>query len=157
MPAAIQHARHRAAKAIEPPQSLSLPSDDDDARGTHGTLRRHTKHTSTLVTCHTAAAAAAAATMSRTLQPAYSSGAAPPCSAGAKWSATSTKSLKSLAERGHEAGSGWLHTLSSASSFCNAAFSAFTDSNSDFKCSTSSALEAFRYCLMKLCQRNGRR
>ena len=156
MPAAIQHARHRAAKAIEPPQSLSLPSDDDDdARGTHGTLRRHTKHTSTLVTCHTAAAAAA--TMSRTLQPAYSSGAAPPCSAGAKWSATSTKSLKSLAERGHEAGSGWLHTLSSASSFCNAAFSAFTDSNSDFKCSTSSALEAFRYCLMKLWQRNGRR
>ena len=152
MPAAIQHARHRAAKAIEPPQSLSLPSDDDDARGTHGTLRRHTKHTSTLVTCHTAAA-----TMSRTLQHAYSSGAAPPCSAGAKWSATSTKSLKSLAERGHEAGSGWLHTLSSASSFCNAAFSAFTDSNSDFKCSTSSALEAFRYCLMKLWQRNGRR
>ena len=61
------------------------------------------------------------------------------------------------AEQGHEAGSGWLHTLSSASSFCNAAFSAFTDSNSDFKCSTSSALEAFRYCLMKLWQRNGRR
>ena len=47
--------------------------------------------------------------------------------------------------------------VSSASSFCNAAFSAFTDSNSDFKCSTSSALEAFRYCLMKLWQRNGRR
>jgi len=96
--------------------------------------------------------------MSRTLQHAYSSGAAPPCSAGAKSTGQRrTKSLKSLAEQGHEAGSGWLHTLSSASSFCNAAFSAFTDSNSDFKCSTSSALEAFRYCLMKLWQRNGRR
>jgi len=70
--------------ALPKPHASSLPracpvSDDDDASGTHGTLRRHTKHTSTLVTCHTAAA-----TMSRTLQHAYSSGAAPPCSAGAK-------------------------------------------------------------------------
>ncbi len=41
-------------------------------------------------------------------------------------------------------------TLSSASSFSSCAFSCLTVSSSAFKCSTSSALDAFRYCLMKL-------